>query len=276
MPADTATPGNPANAGNSGAPVLVEHGPVATIRLNRPDKFNAMNVEMGIAIAAAVAKVNADPDVRVVVVRGEGRAFCAGGDFDMIEANTLRSPEGNRETMVAFYGMFLSILDLRAPSVAVLHGATIGAGLCVALACDMRLAASEAKMGANFVRIGLHPGMGASLMLPQLLGRARSAELLLTGKLVLGDKAQEMGLVNASVPREQLDALVDETVSDLLAAAPIAAFQTKATLTTTIRRALWAALQREAGMQAIDFATEDIKTAIAAFRAKEPPAFRGA
>ncbi len=258
------------------APVVVEHGPVATIRLNRPDRFNAMNVEMGIGIAAAVAEVNADHDVRVAIVRGEGRAFCAGGDFDMIEDNTRQSPESNRERMTAFYGMFLSLLDLRAPSVAVLHGATIGAGLCVALACDMRLAADTAKIGANFVRIGLHPGMGASLTLPLLLGRARAAELLLTGKLISGQKAEHMGVVNASVPADELDALVDDTVNDLLAAAPIAAFQTKATLTTTIRRDLWAALEREAGMQAIDFATEDVKTAIAAFREKQKPVFAGA
>ena len=85
-----------------------------------------------------------------------------------------------------------------------------------------------------------------------------------------------MGVVNASVPADELDALVDDTVNDLLAAAPIAAFQTKATLTTTIRRDLWAALEREAGMQAIDFATEDVKTAIAAFREKQKPVFAGA
>lgn len=259
-------------------PLRVENatGPVPEIVLSRPDKHNAMNPEMGALLAQAVDRLNAQAGARVVLVRGEGRAFCAGGDFDLIAANAERSPEGNRIGMLEFYRSFLSVLRLRVPTIAVLHGATVGAGLCLALACDLRFAASEAKLGANFVRIGLHPGMGASVLLPRLVGPALASELLLTGRLIDGAEAARIGLVNAAVPRAELEARVAAVVSELLAAAPLALAQTKASLLTPLFAELDAALAREANAQAIDFTTSDLREAVAAFRAGRAPTFTGA
>jgi enoyl-CoA hydratase len=255
--------------------LLVELGAVTRITLNRPDKQNAMTAAMGRAIASAVDRINAATQPRVVLIEGAGRAFCAGGDFSLIEENSRRTPEDNRRAMLEFYGSYLSVLQLRTPTVAVLHGATVGAGLCLALACDLRLAATEAKLGANFVRVGLHPGMGATLLLPRVVGPARATELLLTGKLVDGAHAERIGLVHQAVARDQLRALVSETAEALASAAPIAVAQTKATLRESLLRDLPSALAREAAAQAIDFCTTDLREAVAAFRDGRRPKFAG-
>lgn len=255
--------------------VIVRLGRIAEIVLNRPDKHNAMTADMGLAVERAVQSVNEDATTRVVLVRGSGRAFCAGGDFSFIDAASRRSPEDNRVAMLRFYASYLSIHALRVPSIAVLHGATVGAGLCFALACDVRLAAREAKLGANFVRVGLHPGMGCTALLPHVVGPSRATELLLSGRLLTGDEAERIGLVSRAVEREALDALAAETAEAIASAAPIAVQQTKATLSDALRRELGGALEREARAQAIDFTTADLAEAVAAFGAGRAPEFRG-
>lgn len=259
----------------SASPVRLELGRVSRLVLNRPDKHNAMTVEMGEALRDAVARIDAEPGVRVVLVTGEGRAFSAGGDFAMIEANASRPAEENRRNMVAFYSLYLSIMTLRVPTIAVLHGAAVGAGLCLALACDLRIAAREAKLGANFVRVGLHPGMGCSLLLPHVVGPARAAEMLYTGRLVLGDEAERIGLVARAVARDEIGAAAEEWAQEIAGAAPIAVAQLKSTLSAGVRAALVPALEREAACQAIDFGSEDLMEAVRAFRDGRAPAFSG-
>jgi enoyl-CoA hydratase/carnithine racemase len=123
--------------------------------------------------------------------------------------------------------------------------------------------------------VGLHPGMGGTLLLPRLVGPAKAAELLLTGTLVDGAEAERIGLVNAAVPRGELEALVEATAKSIASAAPIAVRQTKETLTRPLLEALDAQLAREAECQAVDFASEDLKEAVTAFRAGRPPSFSG-
>ncbi|MBK7586688.1 MAG: enoyl-CoA hydratase/isomerase family protein [Myxococcales bacterium] len=260
----------------SSPPVRVEVGPIARIVLDRPDKQNAMTVEMGRLMTAAVSTLNASNAPRVVLLEGEGRAFCAGGDFSLIEENSKKSPEDNRRDMLAFYSSFLAIARLRVPSIAVLHGAAVGAGLCLAMAADLRFAAREAKLGANFVRVGLHPGMGCTLLLPRLVGAAKAAELILTGKLISGEEALRIGLVNLAVPREQLRGAVTEAAHQIESAAPIAVAQAKETLAASLLSELDAALEREAACQALDFTTRDLKEAVAAFSEGRAPLFQGA
>jgi enoyl-CoA hydratase len=257
-------------------PIRVELAAIARIVLDRPEKQNAMNVEMGAAIERAVRAINASNETRVVLVQGEGRAFCAGGDFSLIEDNSRRSAADNRAGMLAFYRSFLSVLGLRVPAIAVLHGATVGAGLCLAMACDVRIAAKNAKMGANFVRVGLHPGMGGSLLLPRLVGPALAAELLLSGKLVTGEEAERIGLVNRAVDAGAVESAALELAGQIASAAPIAVAQAKATLLAPLLAELDRALEREAEQQAIDFATADLAEAVAAFRDGRAPSFRGA
>ncbi len=234
-----------------------------------------MTTAMGDAICRAVEQVNRDPHVRVLLVEGAGKSFSAGGDFDVLDANAARTPEENRLGMLAFYKRFLSIQQVRVPTIAVLHGAAVGAGLCFAMACDMRLAAREAKLGANFVRVGLHPGMGCSLLMPHLVGAAKARELMLTGRLIAGPEAESLGLVNAAVPRDQLGELVNNVSEEIATAAPLAVQQTKASLLAPLLRDIEEALGREAACQAITFTTNDLREAVRAFRAGEKPTFEG-
>jgi enoyl-CoA hydratase len=256
-------------------PVLCRPGRIAEIVLNRPDKYNAMTVEMGLALRDATVEVSADPQTRVVVLRGAGKAFSAGGDFSVLEQSSKRDPEDNRRMMLEFYSVFLSLMNVPVPVVAVIHGAAVGAGLCIALTADVRLAAAEAKLGANFVRVGLHPGMGCTALLPHVVGPARAAELLLTGALVSGDEAARIGLVSRALPREGLEAAAQETLAAIAGAAPIAVRQTKATMRRALLAQLPGALAQEALNQAIDFGTEDLLEAISAFRAGRTPEFHG-
>lgn len=256
-------------------PVLLELGRVTRLALNRPDKRNAMTPEMGRAIAVAVGRINQSPEVRVVLLRGEGRAFCAGGDFASIQANAQRTTTQNRVGMIQFYRSFLSVLKIRVPTIAVLQGAAVGAGLCLAMAADLRLAAHEAQLATNFVRLGLHPGMGCSALLPRLVGPSKAAELILTGKFVLGDEAERIGLVNAAVPRGELEELVGQVAEQVASAAPIAVAQAKATLSAQLVADVDAALEREANAQAIDFTTADLAEGLAASLAGRAPVFQG-
>ncbi len=249
-------------------------GHVGELVLQRPDKRNAMTAEMGLEIERAVAELN-ETDVRAVIVRGEGRSFSAGGDLAMLEARTQRPGEENRRSMRAFYAKYLALRELHVPAIAALHGHAIGAGLCFALGCDIRIAAAGTQLGVTFVRVGLHPGMGATFLLPRLVGAAHAADLLLTGRVIDAAEAARIGLVSRVVPADRLLAEARAIADEIASAAPVAVAQLKASLRDAGHRSLDEALDREAACQAIDYATADMAEACAAFAEKRPPRFRG-
>lgn len=253
--------------------VLLELGPITQLTLNRPLQANALDVEMGFELEAAVARISQEPDVRVVVLGGAGKHFSAGGDFAFIEENTRLARERVRERMLRFYQMYLSVLELPVPTIARIHGSAIGAGLCLALACDLRVAERSARLGANFLRVGLHPGMGATLLLPHVVGPARAARLLHTGETVDGERAHALGLLSELAPDAGATGASERLAAQLASVAPGAARRMVATLRGPLRRDLPAALAREAECQADDFASEDVRTAIQAFRRGEKPNF---
>ncbi|HZO15309.1 MAG TPA: enoyl-CoA hydratase-related protein [Polyangiaceae bacterium] len=248
-------------------------GHVAELTLNRPERRNSMTWEMGAAIAAAVQELNARDDVRVLIVRGAGDCFSAGGDFGLLEERANSRGDENRRAMRAFYASYLSLLEVRVPAIAALHGHALGAGLCFALACDVRIASDDAKLGVTFVRIGLHPGMGATHLLERAVGVAHAADLLLSGRVVDAAEALRIGLVSRVCLRGELLQTARALADDIASAAPVAVQQTKATLRRP--RSLEDALDREAAMQAIDYATDDLREAILAFRERRPPRFEG-
>ncbi len=255
--------------------VLLELGEITRLTLNRPAQANALDWEMGQALEEAVSRIQRCEDVRVVMLGGSGQHFCSGGDFAFIEENTRLEAEQVRARMLRFYQMYLSIVDLPVPTLAVLHGSAIGAGLCLALACDLRLGSASARLSVNFVRLGLHPGMGATALLPHLLGSARARQLLLTGEVLNGEQAAALGLLTRVVPLEELTASADRVANTLASAAPLAVRDTTETLRAPLRSLLAAALPREAACQAANFGTEDVKRAIEAFKQKQPPSFVG-
>src|SRR5918998_2124954 len=160
------------------AEVLLEvEGTVATLMLNDAPRRNAMTPELGDALRARVQELRGRGDVRAVVLAGAGGTFSAGGDLQMLERLRKATFDESRTFMLDFYARYLSILDLPMPTVAAVDGAAIGAGLCVALACDLCVVAEDAKLALNFVQLGLHPGMGATWLVPLRAGPQRAAEL---------------------------------------------------------------------------------------------------
>lgn len=268
----------------SGPLVLVErHGAVALLTFNDPERRNAMTEAMGAALADAVSTLIRDPGLRAVVLTGAGRAFSAGGDLGMIEAKGAvgrADPGGagrrrNRDEMQAFYRLFLSVRDLPCPTVAALNGAAIGAGLCVALGCDLRVVAVDAKLGLNFARLGIHPGMGATWTLPRLVGPARAAELLYTGRVIDGVEAERIGLANEAVPAAGVLARALALAREIATSAPLAVQGTKRALARTADASLDDQLAFEAGRQAECYETADLVEGIAAVREKREPGFSG-
>ena len=172
--------------------LLTVDGHIATITLNAPSRRNAMSEDMTAAFPSAVARINELGDIRAVIVTGSGSAFCAGGDLDFLHTGE-RDVTFLRDKMTSFYPNFLSLLDLDIPTIAAINGPAIGAGLCLALMCDMRVASAEAPMGMTFVRIGLHPGMMATALLGRAVSHTWAAELLYTGRIVTGAEALHMG-----------------------------------------------------------------------------------
>jgi enoyl-CoA hydratase/carnithine racemase len=255
--------------------VRVELGRITRVSLNRPAQANALDVEMGVELEAALKLASREPEVRVIVLSGEGKHFSAGGDFAFIEENTRLPREEVRQRMLRFYQLYLSILDVPVPTLALVHGSAIGAGLCLALACDLRVGTRSARLGANFLRVGLHPGMGATLLLPHVAGAARAARLLSTAEVVNGDAALAFGLLGEIVDDDELQPAGERVAALIAKGAPLAARELVETLRAPLKQRLPETLAREAECQADDFATEDIRTAIAAFRRGEAPVFSG-
>ncbi|MDJ0787565.1 MAG: enoyl-CoA hydratase [Myxococcota bacterium] len=260
----------------------VEDG-VATVTFEDPERLNAMTEAMGHALAERMGALATDEAVRVVVLTGAGRAFSAGGDLAMLtrmsEAGQADAggPTRDRhhEFMRGFYGLYLSVRDLPQPSIAAINGPAVGAGCCVALACDLRVVSKKARMGLNFTRLGIHPGMGATWTLPRLIGSAQAAELLYTGRLVSGEEALSIGLVNRAVEPEDVLSSAQELAREIATTSPIALRQTKQSLARTEGSSLSQQLDREAAAQALCYETRDLGEGLAAVQEKREPRFEG-
>ena len=247
---------------------------VALVTLDNPEQRNAMSGPMTESWVAAMDELAGDPGVRVVVVTGEGSAFCSGGDTSWLASEPDAPVDELRTRMIAFYRAWLSVRRLEVPTIAAINGAAIGAGLCLALACDLRYAARGARMGVPFTRLGLHPGMAGTYLLPDVVGEAAARDLLLTGRLVDADEALGLGLVSrVGEPDGFLDEVL-ETAAGIARNAPIATRLT--TLALRDRHAdIESALQWEALAQPITMATADLQEGIAAVRDKRAPRFSG-
>jgi enoyl-CoA hydratase/carnithine racemase len=248
---------------------------VAVITLDREANRNSMTPELLDAFAAASAVARGDGEARAVVVTGTGGYFSAGADF---KSNVQRgaSHQLPHERSFAMYEPFLSLLDIEVPVIAAMNGHAVGGGFGLALLCDVRIAARAAKVGANFCRLGLAPGMGISYLLPRLIGASRAAELLFTGKLLTGEEAAALGLVSEALEPAEVLPRALAMARAIAASAPLAVRATKRALYQglgwEVRRAAW----REAFVQAETLATADFAEGVAALLEKRDPTFRGA
>lgn len=257
-------------------------GDIVTLTFNDPDHLNAMTRAMGEAFAALTATLSRDPSIRAVVLTGAGRAFSAGGDLDMIKersdearAEPIVARRSVRDTMRSFYSLFLSVRTLPCPTIAAINGHAIGAGLCVALGCDIRYVAEEAKLGLNFTKLGLHPGMGATWTLPRLVGQPMAAELLYTSRIVNGAEAARIGLANRALPRDELVAAARGVADEIAACSPQAVQGVKRALGRTDDATLEDQLTFEATEQAECFESDDGLEGIEAARERRAPSFKG-
>jgi enoyl-CoA hydratase/carnithine racemase len=248
---------------------------VVRLVLDNPDQRNAMTDAMTESWVRAVEQLATDRDVRVVVVTGAGSAFCSGGNPAWIAGEPDAEVDYLRTRMIAFYRAWLSIRRLEVPTIAALNGHAVGAGLCLALACDLRYAATGAKLSVPFVKLGMHPGMAATYLLPNAVGDAAARELLLTGRAVEGDEAREIGLINRVFPAESFADEVQAIAEGIAATAPIPSRYTKVALRDGGHRDFESAVQWEALAQPITLATADLQEGVRAAREKRKPDFKG-
>ena len=260
------------------APVILEgkHDGIATLVLNRPERLNALNVELGMALNEALGRLAEDQSVSVVVITGAGRAFCAGGDLGALGKSRQSGSIAEVEPLLrAGMQMVVRMRTMPQPVIAAVNGPAAGAGLNVALAADIRIAAEEATFGETFSKVGLFPDYGGTYFLPQLVGAAKAAELFYTGDIIDAKTALAIGLVNQVVPGAQLEAEV-KTLAQKIAHGPALAIRAvKRKLFASDEKELTEALENEVREQMHCFMAEDCNEGIRAFFEKRPPKFQG-
>src|SRR5580765_6131046 len=252
--------------------VMQDEG-VLTITLNRPDVLNALNREVHQGIFDALERAKGDDSVRAVVITGAGRGFCVGQDLQEFSGGAGDVAQNLRDN---YHRNVLAIRELEKPVIAAVNGAAAGAGMSLALACDIRIAADSATFVPAFINIGLVPDSGGTWLARRLLGTTRAFEWLTTGRRLPADEAREWGVVNEVVPADELMHRANE-VALLYAAMPTrAVWRTKQLLDEAENSSFAAQLEREAVTQSELTQTPDFREGVAAFLEKREPAFTGA
>lgn len=249
---------------------------IGTITLNRPERLNALTFEVYRELTDTLAALKNETKVRVVVITGAGRAFCSGGDVhDIIGELFDRNMEGLLEFTRMTCELVQNIRSLPQPVIASLNGTTAGAGACIALAADIRVASEEAKIAFLFVKVGLSGAdMGAAYLLPRVVGLSKATELLYTGDFVSAAEAERIGLYNKVVPADQLVNATQEMAERLARGPAFALAKTKEMLNRELFSNLETALESEAQAQAICMQHPDYREAYEAFVAKREAKFK--
>ncbi|WP_182377709.1 enoyl-CoA hydratase-related protein [Nocardioides sp. WS12] len=257
------------------AVVLTEPAPgVRLITLNRPDVRNAMTADMTTAWDQAINAVAADRQVRALVVTGAGSSFCSGADLSWLDQTAAEdvTTDRLRDRMLPFYRSWLAPRELPFPVIAAVNGPVVGAGVCLALACDIRISSPEAHFSTPFIFLGTHGGMGATWLLPEAIGVPRAREMLYTGRQVFADEALAWGLVSDVTEDVLTQAL--EVARRIASAGPIALRLTKVGLSQAAA-GLEAAIQWEALAQPVTMTTADLHEGVEAVRTNRAPVFQG-
>lgn len=255
--------------------VLIERdGAIGWIRINYPERLNAFSGNMRERIQEGLERFEADAETRCIVITGVGRAFSTGGDVRVMGELLEREDRASFDALVRVGATIARLIHtMRTPVIASVNGPAAGAGACLALACDLRVASESASIGFTFLRVGLHPDWGGSFFLPHLCGPALAAELMFTGGMIGAERAERLGLFNRVVSAGELDAVtrglagqVASAPADLLAAA-------KRTLRASMTATLDEVLEMEIAAQHEAFASEDFREGITAFLEKRAPRF---
>jgi 2-(1,2-epoxy-1,2-dihydrophenyl)acetyl-CoA isomerase len=249
---------------------------IATITLNRPDKLNAIDDDVRQGLAAALDAVERDREVRVAVITGAGRGFCAGGDIQkMIELKKGYHSATFRGYLEAGHAVVRRIREIPKPVVASVNGPAAGAGMNLALACDLRIASEKAIFTQAFSSIGLHPDWGGTFSLPRLVGIGKAMEIFWFNDPISAEEAKRLGLVNFVAEHESLEKATLWLAQRLAAAPPLPMALLKQSLYERIQTELDRVMEQELEAQMKCFGSEDFSEGLRAFEEKRPPKFRG-
>ena len=247
---------------------------VVTITIDRPRRLNALSVQTVNEMITALKRANEDSAARVVVITGSGKAFCAGADLK--DAPDTMTPQMAHEVVGLYLDLIVAIRNVDKPVVAKVNGLAVGGGCCTALAADIRIASEEASFGFPFVKIGISGAdMGATYLLPRLVGHGPAAEMLMTGESIDAAEAYRIGLVSRAVPHDELDSATAELASRLASGPPLGLKFTKKALQTSPDRDWQAQFDYELFAQVACLLTEDYQEGRRAFLEKREPAFQG-
>jgi 2-(1,2-epoxy-1,2-dihydrophenyl)acetyl-CoA isomerase len=262
----------------SAGQVLLEtkNGSIVTLAMNRPDRLNAINNEMSIALNEAFMRIANDSTVHVVILTGSGRAFCAGGDLGVIGKSRERGDSTELGPMLRS-GMqaVLHIRTMPQPVIAAVNGPAAGAGMNLALAADIRIATDASVFGQNFSKVGLFPDYGGTYFLPQLVGPSIAAELFYTGEMIDAKTAHRLGLVNHVYSADRFETEVHTLAQKIADGPQLAIRSVKHTIFAREKEALSQGLEREVEYQLKCFHSEDCREGIRAFMEKRRPKFAG-
>lgn len=248
---------------------------VATITLNRPERLNAFNREMVDLWLAALQDAQVNDEVQVVVLTGAGRAFCSGGDVGRMAQQGEATALQHKQWLEVIHRIPLTLEALDKPVIAALNGAAVGAGLDMALMCDLRFAAEGARFSEGYVKVGLIPGDGGTYFLPRLVGTAKALELLWTGDFFDAQEAHRLGIVNRVVPPDQLMPTVYELAGRLANGPTVAIRTTKRAVYQGLRMDLRTHLDLISSHMGYIRQTEDHKEGARAFTEKRAAEFKG-
>lgn len=247
-------------------------GHIAQVQLNRPEKLNAIDRDMIADLAEAVERIDSSLEARVVLIRGSGdRAFCVGADIN--DWTSLEPMDMWRRWIRDGHRVFARIAALRQPVIAVLNGFTLGGGLELALAADIRLAADGIELGFPEVSIATLPGWGGTQRLPALIGKGRAKQMIFTSQRISAPQAEQWGLVNEVLPRDQLDDRADELARQIAANAPLAVQFAKQAIDSGTEGAAGYTLEALAG--ALSAHSDDAQEGLASFQERRPPDYSG-
>lgn len=251
--------------------ILKKEEGIATITINRPEVRNALNKETWSEIKEAIRNVRDDDGVKIVIITGAGdKAFAAGADIRGLKEKTMIEILDGKATEIC-----TEIENLKKPVIAAINGFALGGGCELAMACDIRVAAENARLGQPEVNLGIIPGYGGTQRLPRLVGKGKAKELIFTGDIIDAKEAEKIGLVNKVVPQDTLMDAVKEMASKIMSKGPLAIRLAKAAINLGTELDLAKALEYERFAQSLLFASEDRKEGITAFLEKRKPIFSG-